>query len=128
LRRAPRAGWLVAGSAAVLVAAGLLFGSQFHHGQPPFQQVMRAPSGASLPPAGKHAEGGREPAPFTYDARNNRHWDPAHHHWHFGRPPSEAERAARPAGPTVDPRELAGFAGPIRTVRDSGAKVSTPSR
>jgi hypothetical protein len=128
MRRALRVRWLVAGSAAVLVAAGLVFSSQLHHGPLPIQQVMEAPSGASLPPAGKRAEGGLEPAPFTYDARNNRHWDPDHHHWHFGQPPSEAERAARAAGATVELRDVAAFAAPVPTVRDSGAKVSARSR
>jgi len=28
------------------------------------------------------------PKPYEYDAANNRHWDPAHGHWHPGAPPN----------------------------------------
>ena len=107
----------------MLVAAGFLFSWEFHRVQPPIQQVMNAPAGASLPPAGKLVEEVSEPAPYTYDARTNRHWDPEHHHWHFGPPPSAAERAARAAGPTVEPPEVAALAAPVRAGRDSAAKA-----
>lgn len=33
---------------------------------------------------------GMTPAPWTYDAENDRHWDPAHNHWHDGPPPEGA--------------------------------------
>jgi len=32
------------------------------------------------------------PEPWSYDAENNRHWFPAHNHWHEGPPPPESER------------------------------------
>ena len=31
---------------------------------------------------------GPTPAPWTYDAQKNQHWDPGHGHWHPGRPPA----------------------------------------
>jgi len=113
----------MAGSVSMLVAAGFLFSSEFHHGPPPIQQVMNAPAGASLPPAGKPVDEASEPAPYAYDARTNRHWDPQHRHWHFGPPPSAAERAARAAGPTVELPEVTALAVPVRAGRDSGAKA-----
>jgi hypothetical protein len=35
---------------------------------------------------------GPMPKPFEYDAANNRHWDPAHAHWHDGPPPAASAR------------------------------------
>lgn len=31
------------------------------------------------------------PAPWTYDAQKNQHWDPGHGHWHQGPPPAGAK-------------------------------------
>jgi hypothetical protein len=127
-RRTGRATLLLVFAGALV--AGLLVVRGLDRSRPPLQRVMNAPAGASLPPAGKLAEGGLEPAPFTYDARNNRHWDPDHHHWHFGPPPSQAERAARvarAAGPTVEPRDVAALAAPVPTAADS-SESSTRSR
>ncbi len=31
------------------------------------------------------------PSPWEYDADNDRHWHPAHGHWHAGPPPAQAE-------------------------------------
>jgi len=91
------------------------------------QRVMNPPAGAMLPPAGKVSVGEAEPAPYTYDARTNRHWDPDHHHWHFGPPPSEAERAARAASALLGPREATAMATPLPEARDS-SRVARRSR
>ena len=45
---------------------------------------------------------GPTPAAWTYDAANNRHWDPSHNHWHDGPPPEGVDAplaAASPAEP-----------------------------
>jgi hypothetical protein len=44
------------------------------------------------------------PEPYTYDAENNRHWDPGHNHWHDGPPPPIEERTVVAAAPAdVEP-------------------------
>jgi len=126
--RASRTGWIVASSAALLVAALVFAIRGIHPVAPATQRVMDAPAGAVLPPAGKRAEGGPEPAPYTYDARSNRHWDPEHHHWHFGPPPSAAERATRAARGVPSPREAAATAAPLPAATDSGSGAATSSR
>ena len=40
---------------------------------------------AKPPPAGISS-----PRPWQYDAASDQHWDPAHKHWHDGRPPVSA--------------------------------------
>jgi hypothetical protein len=125
LRRSFRAGWVLA--TVLVVVGGILAIRGFHRSEPASQRVMNAPAGAVLPPPGKVFEGGLEPAPYTYDARNNRHWDPDHHHWHFGPPPSEAERLARAASGALGPREVAAMAAPLPQARDS-SRVAARSR
>jgi len=108
-------------AAVLVVIGGVLAIRGFHRDEPTSQRVMIAPAGAVLPPAGKVWAGGLEPAPYTYDARNNRHWDPDHHHWHFGPPPSGADRRARAASGARQPLEVAAMAAPLPAVRDSGS-------
>lgn len=43
------------------------------------------------------ADSGPNPAAWTYDATNNRHWDPSHNHWHDGPPPPPDQRTVAPA-------------------------------
>jgi len=43
--------------------------------------------GVTTTPGG-HAAPGTTPAPWTYDAAKNQHWDPGHGHWHQGPPPA----------------------------------------
>ena len=47
-------------------------------------------------------EAGNEP--YTYDAKNDRYWDPSpgHNHWHDGRPPGQPGQA-----PVIDPSTAA---------------------
>jgi hypothetical protein len=49
----------------------------------------------TAPPVGISA-----PQPWQYDAASNQHWDPAHKHWHQGRPPVSAAPPAPPAPTT----------------------------
>ena len=67
----------------------------WHDGPPP---PPEARGGSSTPPpslgrvpapgvAGT-ASSGPTPAPWTYDAKNNQHWNPDHGHWHPGPPPA----------------------------------------
>ncbi len=35
------------------------------------------------------------PTPWQYDVATDRHYDPGHGHWHFGRPPNDPSAAAR---------------------------------
>jgi hypothetical protein len=75
--RAPRTWvWVAAISAAALIAWAA------------FPRSPDAPSG--------------QPAPWAYDAANNRHWDPTHGHWHSG-PPPEAGAATNPPPQSASP-------------------------
>jgi len=49
-----------------------------------------APHRASVMPLGSSYPAGVTPKAWEYDAANNRHWDPAHGHWHDGPPPLTA--------------------------------------
>jgi hypothetical protein len=53
-------------------------------GQPSAPVPAPGPA-ASAPPASAPTAA---PAPYTYDAETNRHWDPNHQHWHEGLPPA----------------------------------------
>jgi len=61
------------------------------------------PGTALLP----EVSGNSEPAPFFYDSTRKQYWDPNHHHWHNGLPPSQrpspAVAAANPASPPNAP-------------------------
>jgi hypothetical protein len=46
------------------------------------------PSLGQVPVPG--AAGAGTPAPWTYDAQKNQHWNPEHGHWHPGPPPAGA--------------------------------------
>jgi len=66
--------------------------------------VLFAPGrddGLPAPPAS--SGDGSTPAPWEYDAENDRHWDPAHGHWHDGPPPPEVSPEA--PGTPVEPVE-----------------------
>lgn len=45
------------------------------------------------------------PAPWTYDAARNQHWDPSHNHWHAGPPPASATTGAAPLQQAPAPTE-----------------------
>lgn len=49
-----------------------------------------APFGATTTPGAAPPGPGATPAPWTYDEKNNQHWDPVHGHWHPGPPPAGA--------------------------------------
>lgn len=67
----------------------------WHDGPPPSPEARGV---SSTPPPGLGqlpvpgvagtTSPGPTPAPWTYDAVKNQHWDPAHGHWHPGRPPA----------------------------------------
>jgi hypothetical protein len=64
----------------------------WHDGPPPPPEARGAasampPPGAVTPGVGAPAAG-PTPAPWTYDAANNQHWNPDHGHWHPGPPPA----------------------------------------
>lgn len=64
--------WILASAGVVVVAAVLLW------------------PGARSPDSGGVGSGtrrGAAPAPWQYDAANNRHWNSEHNHWHDGPPP-----------------------------------------
>jgi SEC-C motif len=56
------------------------------------------------------------PAPWTYDSTRNQHFDPAHGHWHDGRPPGSAGTSASVPTPT-----------PTAEPRSSSPTTTTPS-
>ena len=64
----------------------------WHDGQPPPPQSRGAssvmPGAVSAPGATGAAPSGPTPAPWTFDAAKNQHWDPGHGHWHPGPPPA----------------------------------------
>jgi len=66
----------------------------WHQGPPP-AEAQRGAAGAQgaspglIPGSGA---GATTPAPYQYDPATNRHWDPAHGHWHDGPPPQNATR------------------------------------
>jgi hypothetical protein len=59
---------------------------------PESQRGSSAPTTTMTPaPGPTSAQGtptGATPAPWTYDAATNQHWDPNHGHWHSGPPPT----------------------------------------
>lgn len=78
----------------VVIAGGLIFVFAVVYGNiaPPPQSTR------SVPRLPVNSTGGSTPAPWHYDAANNRHWHPGHGHWHDGQPPPASQRnAANPA-------------------------------
>lgn len=71
---------------AVLISAGaiLVFSAYFYlqkgGGSGPSQPV---PVNNAVPPIT-----GTTPKPYEYNSATNKHWDPAHQHWHDGPPPT----------------------------------------
>ena len=71
--------------------------NHWHQGPPPPQSARGAApmdsgdvggAGAQATPPGiDRAPEGTTPQPYEYDAATNQYWDPAHGHWHRGRPP-----------------------------------------
>ena len=63
----------------------------WHDGRPPGSAGAQAPAPAPgtspAPQPTATALDGTNPAPWTYDAAKNQHWDPEHQHWHQGPPP-----------------------------------------
>jgi SEC-C motif len=64
----------------------------WHDGPPPPLEA-RGISATPRPPLGLSgvagtAPPGPTPAPWTYDAVKNQHWNPEHGHWHSGPPPA----------------------------------------
>jgi hypothetical protein len=66
----------------------------WHDGRPPASAGSAgaatpgsAPTPAPPPTAGSPSNPAT-PAPYTYDAEKNQHWDPQHQHWHPGLPPA----------------------------------------
>ncbi len=49
------------------------------------------------------ARGDLGPQPYSYDAANDRYWDPVHSHWHDGRPPQNAAEEGQ-AGSNPNPQ------------------------
>ncbi|MBI4364063.1 MAG: SEC-C domain-containing protein [Candidatus Latescibacteria bacterium] len=62
----------------------------WHNGPPPPSSARNFQSPGSSPSAAPQSLPGTTPAPWTYDAVNNQHWDPNHGHWHQGPPPAGA--------------------------------------
>lgn len=68
----------------------------WHAGPPPDQAggLAPTPDAAGLPaplgPVAADAPGDDEPAPWDYDAENDRHWNPNTRTWDAGMPPLEA--------------------------------------
>ncbi len=56
----------------------------------------------SVPASMELAPGESTPVGWTYDAENDRHWDPTHNHWHDGPPPPSDQRAAVATPPPTD--------------------------
>ena len=63
----------------------------WHDGAPPPLEARGVSSGAPAPGVAGTESSGPTPAPWTYDAQKNQHWDPVHGHWHPG-PPSAGAR------------------------------------
>ena len=65
----------------------------FHDGPPPPPESRLATPQVApgMAPAGP-TPAGPTPAAWTYDAKNNQHWDPNHGHWHQGPPPPVGSR------------------------------------
>lgn len=47
---------------------------------------------ATPPSTPSTGTGGRTPAPYEYDAVNNRYWHEGHGHWHDGPPPPQPQQ------------------------------------
>jgi hypothetical protein len=93
---------LLLAAGVVLVVLGYRFMTRKPAVPERFPQSGSAAPGAPAP----GAPAGAEPAPWTYDAQANRHWDPTHRHWHDGPPPAGATApggAASAAGPDPAP-------------------------
>ncbi len=67
----------------------------WHDGPPPSPDargVPRAPQpllgGVPVPGVASPSPSGPTPAPWTFDAQKNQHWNPEHGHWHAGPPPA----------------------------------------
>ncbi len=72
----------------------------WHEGRPPVSAAPVAPARPPAPaapakpaaPPAPAARTGTTPKPWQHDIINNRHWDPAHQHWHGGPPPPQISR------------------------------------
>lgn len=53
----------------------------------PGETPTPAPTPAAPPASPPATTAPATPAPWTYDAERNQHWDPGHQHWHQGPPP-----------------------------------------
>ena len=83
-------------AAAATLAVVLAVGLGCSRAQDPPPQAAGEP-----PPATQRAE--TTPEPWEYDAARDRHWHPAHGHWHTGPPPEGVE--APPADAQGDAKE-----------------------
>jgi len=74
--------WLIGLGMVVLVAVTLIA----------LASVNNRPTAARPAAGGSISGSGVMPTPkaWEFDAANNRHWDPAHGHWHDGPPPAGA--------------------------------------
>lgn len=63
----------------------------WHNGPPPFDVQEQQPRPIFPADIGIGGVDG-VPAPWHYDAANNRHWHAPHGHWHGGPPPPEDQR------------------------------------
>jgi hypothetical protein len=72
----------------------------------PFATASALPTNASsfdvTAPIGTPSFGGATPRPYEYDPEKDRHWDPAHEHWHPGQPPSATQVSK--TGPSIADR------------------------
>src|SRR5262245_15884016 len=109
--------WAFVGMIVVIVGAtGMLF-SAVSRNPLSNSRTLPAPGfGTTLPDGAR----GPEPAPYAYDPAANRYWDPAHRHWHDGRPPDSAQRVA--GAPTATMSTVPTTATPTPARSDTGRR------
>lgn len=90
--------------AMILIVAGAIVAVAMTQPSPEAPIVPSALATAGIPavPVTNPAAPVGSPAPYQYDAVNDRHWDPrpGHNHWHNGPPPSPLPEAPTPVTAT----------------------------
>ena len=66
---------------------------------------------------------GEHPAPYEYDAARDLHYDPAHGHWHHGRPPANPTPTSQPNVTVTQVKPTPGAAAGTST---PSAKAASP--